>query len=692
MRKQNAEKYASKCLPNIKRMLQAYALARPKVRISMRVLKAKNERGNFMYAPKSGAATVMDAALKVIGRECALQCQWFVLESNRGYRIEALLPTNEADQAKIANVGHFLSIDSRPVNTMRGTLKVIVSRFKERLRAGRETISAVKDPFFAMNILCPVGSYDPNVEPAKDDVLFDDSDALLEAVDELLGVVYPVQDHGLEDRKMIPEIEKAEESIIKEPQQLGAQVVEKAMDRAFNPSLEPENVVSTASFDPPPRDLELDFLEHAANRAMVWRSTMYGCDEEDLDIPIDEQTRCSRTRSDESSENMKDLNPWTIAKMNAVIKPRQGPSNTTFPSAKEAFSPSLLMDRENEHFDDENLAPARGAGRNETNMVAHESSAAHIPSASSILPSSAIPASRPEFEHSHIIHNHGLPTPLPSSSPTFGSSQHTLRERITKPKPQRREKAVNKPFVQPMQDRNWFDFGPASAPVRRKLPSDLAPRTDRDIRDIFARTQTRNVASDASLVSQGEVIVDDTNSTEFEKRLQNPVRLDNRVMAPSDKSTGIAFQERVNALTHNQSEWTPINHTPTATVVTPETPISPPIPRRRTTESRRTKSSRLPLERVPENQRMQNLIQEVTISIQTLSTQHNLFRNANFNDVDFNAPITSITYNDFSDATLQSLGLQAIRLLRCKLAVAERDDDEAAALAYVGTLERMGKQ
>lgn len=48
----------------------------------------------------------------------------------------------------------------------------------------------VIDPFLYMNILCPRGSYDANVEPAKDDVLFSDAKFVLELVEACFRDVY----------------------------------------------------------------------------------------------------------------------------------------------------------------------------------------------------------------------------------------------------------------------------------------------------------------------------------------------------------------------------------------------------------------------------------------------------------------------------------------------------------------------
>lgn len=66
-------KIASKTIMNIKKMLQTYAIARPSVRLSIRVLKGKGDAGNWVYGP-TPKATVVDAASKVAGPDVAAQC------------------------------------------------------------------------------------------------------------------------------------------------------------------------------------------------------------------------------------------------------------------------------------------------------------------------------------------------------------------------------------------------------------------------------------------------------------------------------------------------------------------------------------------------------------------------------------------------------------------------------------------
>lgn len=73
VRRQTALKGAARNLTRIKKLLQAYAMAQPSKRLSLKVLKAKNENNNWAYAP-SADASISDAALKVAGTEVSSSC------------------------------------------------------------------------------------------------------------------------------------------------------------------------------------------------------------------------------------------------------------------------------------------------------------------------------------------------------------------------------------------------------------------------------------------------------------------------------------------------------------------------------------------------------------------------------------------------------------------------------------------
>ena len=81
VRKEVALKYAPRTLLGIKEMLQSYAMARPTVRLSIKVLKAKNEKGNWTYAPRKDA-TVAEAALSVLGKDTVAQCTFMSSDSD----------------------------------------------------------------------------------------------------------------------------------------------------------------------------------------------------------------------------------------------------------------------------------------------------------------------------------------------------------------------------------------------------------------------------------------------------------------------------------------------------------------------------------------------------------------------------------------------------------------------------------
>ncbi|OKL58384.1 hypothetical protein UA08_06074 [Talaromyces atroroseus] len=105
VRRQTAVKNASKTITKLKKLLQAYAIARPVTRLSFKVLHSKNEKDNWTYAPSS-TANVTDASRKVVGVEIAGQCickSWpedIDEESNASIKLFAYLPKADAEPAK----------------------------------------------------------------------------------------------------------------------------------------------------------------------------------------------------------------------------------------------------------------------------------------------------------------------------------------------------------------------------------------------------------------------------------------------------------------------------------------------------------------------------------------------------------------------------------------------------------------
>jgi DNA mismatch repair protein MutL len=219
VRKQTALKDAKKTMSRIKEMLQSYALARLNVRLTLKVLKVG--KCIWSFAPRANEG-IRQLVSQIIGRETAAQCVEMistlpipsrvdpvasVLGDNTSanlndrkssemlpqsdFIIQALLPKPDADLTKISG-GQYVSIDSRPVSSAQGSLKKIISIYKTMISAMLvdNMSEKVRSPFIRLNIVCPAGSYDPNVEPAKDDVLFEDEETLLSLVEDWFRSVY----------------------------------------------------------------------------------------------------------------------------------------------------------------------------------------------------------------------------------------------------------------------------------------------------------------------------------------------------------------------------------------------------------------------------------------------------------------------------------------------------------------------
>ncbi|PVH88310.1 hypothetical protein DL98DRAFT_478137 [Cadophora sp. DSE1049] len=214
VRKQTAQKDSAKTLKKMKELLQSYAFARPRVRFCLKV--ASGGKGSWSFAPRPNDG-MKEAAFHIIGRAAAAQSvekslafsenssRVVTKESDasdsaqtsdpvtfgsRQFTVEVFMP-----KPKATSMGHgqYISVDSRPVSHDKGTMRKLVSIFKYYAKgSGLEGEEKLKDPFLRLNIKCPVASYDPNVEPAKDDVIFQNESLVLDSIEQLFKDVYGV--------------------------------------------------------------------------------------------------------------------------------------------------------------------------------------------------------------------------------------------------------------------------------------------------------------------------------------------------------------------------------------------------------------------------------------------------------------------------------------------------------------------
>lgn len=189
--------------------MQKYYISHPHCRFSLRILPsplkgAKARAEDVVYAPSK---SVQEAVQKAVGKDVAAACEW-IDTSSAAYAealaednveadedpivLQAFLPRPTTDLAVICKkptCTHFISVDSRSVSCARGTLKQIHTLYKSYLKSASPA-PGLSDPFIYLNICCPSGSYDPNIEPAKDDVLFHDGDTVVRVVEKVLTRFY----------------------------------------------------------------------------------------------------------------------------------------------------------------------------------------------------------------------------------------------------------------------------------------------------------------------------------------------------------------------------------------------------------------------------------------------------------------------------------------------------------------------
>ncbi|PFH61668.1 hypothetical protein XA68_16678 [Ophiocordyceps unilateralis] len=179
----------------IKRLLQSYALARPYLKLSFKVVDDGTQ--SWRYSPNH-SPTVNEAALQIFGKNVATSCTQLIFPGSPsepvtgrppGFVLDAFVPRPDCNAEAVRGVGLFVSVDQRPLSPTKELPKKIASALKSHIvnHLGAEP---GKGFFMRLDIRCPPRSYDPNVTPLKDDVLFADEEAPLECFEDLCRQLY----------------------------------------------------------------------------------------------------------------------------------------------------------------------------------------------------------------------------------------------------------------------------------------------------------------------------------------------------------------------------------------------------------------------------------------------------------------------------------------------------------------------
>ncbi|KAI0176426.1 hypothetical protein GGR52DRAFT_361778 [Hypoxylon sp. FL1284] len=222
VRERMAVKNSAKTIDMIRELLRSYAMARPQLKLSFRVLPSPKQ--GWSYSPKLGAS-IREAAIQLFGADIANQCSEMTFEiggavnedsslkehnespQNDSYVFEALIPKPGLDISRMPK-HRYLSIDGRPIAARKGTVKKLLDIYSEHLSTALRPISSAaipKDCFIRLNIRCPPGSYDVNIEPSRDEVLFSNEQTILDGFKGLCEEVYGATSADTTNSRLEPE-------------------------------------------------------------------------------------------------------------------------------------------------------------------------------------------------------------------------------------------------------------------------------------------------------------------------------------------------------------------------------------------------------------------------------------------------------------------------------------------------------
>ena len=266
--------------------------------------------------------------------------------------------TNQ-DLNAINNRHQYISIDYRPVSSVRGTLKDIVDLYKSYLRSSCTTkdSESLTDPFLFMNIRCPLGSYDINIEPSKDDVLFSEPGKVLEVVRAFFQEIYgelKLSDMANQEPSKLPKLKQPAFEVMlahrlpiteSPPTKILELIDHEASIHAnifspkillprgihpFNTAIEgsgselkqPIQSHGSRSTSRENRDGdEVVLKEVSSSERCSWYRSMYNDSDEFLEDTDDPTPFRDQISDDEMiRRDANDSNPWTFAKMNAPLR------------------------------------------------------------------------------------------------------------------------------------------------------------------------------------------------------------------------------------------------------------------------------------------------------------------------------------------------------------------------------------
>ncbi|KAK6505343.1 hypothetical protein TWF481_007248 [Arthrobotrys musiformis] len=201
VRKTTLEKTAVKYLGQIKPLLLSYYLTHPQTRFQFKCVAApQGNKGKKKIETKydiifAASSTKEQAVIKAFGAESSRHGQWIESNYENGdVHVEAFVVKPDADTNPAAKRGVCIAYKNRPLSITRNRVLAhsIYSLYKKQIKFSfaARSVETPTEPFLFLNILSSVGKVDVNIEPAKDDVLFESNDRVVGCIKHCFESVY----------------------------------------------------------------------------------------------------------------------------------------------------------------------------------------------------------------------------------------------------------------------------------------------------------------------------------------------------------------------------------------------------------------------------------------------------------------------------------------------------------------------
>lgn len=277
---------------------------------------------------------------------------------------------SRADASKLNNTVHYISIDGRPVTAARGTIKEVVKLYRQYIRNGAtisQDLPPSFDPLLVMHISCPPRSYDVNVEPMKDEVMFIKPESILSLVESLFKECYGEPTGPSSATKSRHKIDPATEAkspfsilLAKRPTTSIESTSEPAgtLQDSRSCALPPQPDDKAPIWSDPPHvqsedsNLPINMTKSALELsedpdALPPRahSNMYGLDEDD-EIPSSSTGPQNVVHDTEDVGDVVARNPWSLAKINIPVRrPNELDDSSPLPTHQGSSSSSPHLEK-----------------------------------------------------------------------------------------------------------------------------------------------------------------------------------------------------------------------------------------------------------------------------------------------------------------------------------------------------------